>query len=89
MSKAPNENGFCPHCKADLDGGDVLETFIQQGKTPEEAARIASNYGYKPGHTQWGRQIGIEYDNDCIEEWQCPDCKGKWPRDFNEDRVRS
>lgn len=87
MMTAPNENGFCPHCGANLDGGDILETFIAQGKTPEKAAEIAANYGYRSGHSQWGRQIGLEFDNDCIEYWQCPDCNGKWPRDFTKDRV--
>lgn len=81
------EHGYCPHCGANLDGGDIVETFIQQNKTPEEAMAIAQNYGYKPGHTQWGRLIGIEFDNDRVEYWQCPDCNGKWPRDFALDRV--
>lgn len=86
-SKSPNEHGYCPHCGTNLDGGDILEYFIASGRTREQAMETARNYGYRKGHTQWGRQIGIEYDHDCIEEWQCPDCNGKWPRDFNKERI--
>lgn len=60
-----NEHGYCPHCNADLDGGDI----------PED---IAHHYSGK----KWGRALGIEvrgaYDGILI--WQCPDCKGYWPR---------
>lgn len=82
-----NEHGYCPHCKANLDGGDIVETFINKGYSPEKARETAKLYGYSKGRTQWGREIGIEYDRDCIEEYQCPDCKGKWPRDFKLGRV--
>lgn len=74
----PNEHGYCPKCNANFDGGDIVETFIAQGKTREEAEKIAENYGYRPGRTQWGRQIGIEKDNDRIEAWKCPDCGHEW-----------
>ena len=74
-----NENGYCPHCKADLDGGDIVQTFIEQGNSPEKAKEMAANYGYGPGRTQWGRQIGQysrELDRDIGQT--CPDCKGAW-----------
>lgn len=73
----PNENGFCKHCGADFDGGDMRQEFIKnQGKSEAEADEIAAHYGYGPGRTQWGRQIGI-YDmhKDRTVATQCPDCK--------------
>lgn len=67
-----NENGFCKHCGADFDGGDIKQTFIAQGKTDEEAAEIASHYS----GTKWGRQIGIyDLSEDRTVNTQCPDCK--------------
>lgn len=74
-----NENGYCPHCNADLDGGDIKQTFLDQGKSEEDAQEIAAQYGYGPGRTQWGRQIGLysmELDRDVGK--RCPDCKGEW-----------
>lgn len=60
-----NEHGYCPHCKADLDGDYI----------PVE---IVHSYSGK----KWGRALGINvrgaYDGILI--WQCPDCKGYWPR---------
>lgn len=73
------EHGFCPSCVTDLDGGDILQTFIAKGKTPEEASKIADLYGYRPGHTQWGRQIAIySILQDRTIQWMCPDCGHKW-----------
>lgn len=74
----PNEHGYCPKCNANFDGGDIVETFIAQGKTPEAARKSADAYGYSKGRTQWGRQIGIEGDHDRIEWWKCPDCGHQW-----------
>ncbi len=48
---------------------------LAQGKTAVEAAEIASHYGYELGHTQWGRQIGInDPDLDRTVQVVCPDC---------------
>ena len=78
-----NQHGYCPKCKCDLDGGDIVETFIAKGNTPERAMEIAENYAYRPGHTQWGRQIGL-YDSyaDRTTHWQCPDCGHVWDREL-------
>ena len=71
----------CPECGADWDGGSILETFIEQrelgfdiwkGMTDAEIEEQVKEY-YRPPY-RWGRQIGIELDNDRIEYWQCPDC---------------
>lgn len=79
---SPNEHGYCPHCKADLDGGDIKQTFVEQGQSEEEAGATAEQYGYGPGRTKWGRAIGI-YDigRDRTTQWECRDCKGRWGRE--------
>lgn len=50
--------------------------------TQAEAEALADTYAEAYGATRtkgrWGRQIGIEYDRDRIEEYQCPDCDHKW-----------
>lgn len=72
-----NEHGYCPHCNADLDGGDIYQTFLDQGRTPEEAKEVASHYC----GTKWGREIGIYcIDRDRTVEYRCPDCGGHWDR---------
>ncbi len=72
-----NEHGYCLWCGADFDGGDIIEEFVRQGNTLEEATKIAKeSYGYQPGHTKWGRQIGIYcMERDRTVNRQCPDCK--------------
>jgi len=75
-STMSNENGFCKHCGADFDGGNILDVFIKRGKTVSELEEIAEMYGYGPGRTQWGRQIGIYcMERDRTVNTQCPDCK--------------
>lgn len=70
-----NENGYCKYCGADFDGGDIREYFLTQGKTPNEADDIAAQYGYGPGRTQFGRQIGIyDLSLDRNVNVKCPDC---------------
>lgn len=75
-----NENGYCPHCGADLDGEDIVSTFIISGMEEEKALDMAIKYyGYDEGNTKFGRQIGL-YDINCdrISEWKCPDCNKTW-----------
>jgi hypothetical protein len=73
-----NEHGYCPHCKADLDGKDIKQTFLDQGHTEETATEWASGYRGK----KWGRAVG-QYciDRDRTIGWHCPDCKGYWDRE--------
>ena len=75
-----NENGYCPHCGADLDGEDIVSTFISSGMEEENALHMAINYyGYDKGHTKFARQIGLyDRNRDHISEWQCPDCNKTW-----------
>jgi len=79
-----NIHGYCPHCKADLDGDLVINYPLSQGEDMAEAVRFASAYaGFKEYGlaNRWGRAIGV-YDmgRDRTVEWECPDCKGRWPR---------
>ena len=76
-----NENGYCPNCKVDLDGGSIWEHFFKETGSALEADRIAEQYGATRGKGQWGRQIGIyDMDEDRTVAWQCPDCGHKWGR---------
>lgn len=65
----------------DLNGNYSKDRVILE---PEKAAiradEVAKKYGATKTKGNWGRAIGIEYDRDCIEEWQCPDCDYRWPR---------
>lgn len=79
-----NINGYCPHCNANLDGELIIETFMQQGRSREEAEKSASNYAGWDEHGQnnrWGRRIGISsLKHDRVMEWLCPDCDKRWKR---------
>lgn len=93
---AKNYHGFCPKCGIDFDGDFIWDTgykFALEGKhygqngvgvEHQEAMKLADKYssGYGADRYQgkFGHVIGIEYNRDCIEEWQCPDCKHTWPR---------
>jgi hypothetical protein len=77
-----NINGYCPHCKADLDGELVIESFMKSGKTREEAIELAGHYSgwqeYKELN-RWGRQVGIsDIFLDRVTHYKCPDCGGLW-----------
>lgn len=41
----------CPFCSRSLVGKDIKQTFIEQGKTEQEAIRSASYYGWTPENT--------------------------------------
>lgn len=91
MSKL--NQGFCPKCKSNWDGGSILETFIAQrnqgvncwqGKSYEELQECVEEF-YSPPY-RWGRQIGIELEwnhpkhYDGVSYIQCPDCKTTFNR---------
>lgn len=58
----------CPHCNASLNGDPI----------PEELS------GHYSG-THWRREMGWEDSDkyDGVWEWECPDCKGRWPSEIN------
>lgn len=79
-----NINGYCPHCKADLDGALIIETYLSLGFSEEKALEWASSYsGYEENGKQnkWGRQIGLSsIEKDREIGWKCPDCNNTWSR---------
>jgi predicted RNA-binding Zn-ribbon protein involved in translation (DUF1610 family) len=58
IEKLHGNSTKCPHCGANLIGHEIPE-------------KDRHHFG---GATHFNRQIGIEYDNDCVEAWECPDC---------------
>ena len=79
-----NEHGYCPNCKADLDGGSIWEYFYKLTGSEEKADRTAEAYGATREKGKWGREIGI-YDTelDRTVAFECPDCKHKWEKIWN------
>ena len=77
-----NINGYCPQCKADLDGEKVMDTFLDKGYMYERALESAKNYaGWKEygEDNRWGRAIGLS-NWDSVYAWRCPDCSHVWKR---------
>ena len=55
---------YCPNCKSDQRGDKIPE---------RDRDLFAGDYFY--------RTIGIyDMDRDATVEWECPDCKHRWPR---------
>lgn len=73
-----NVNGFCPHCKVDLDGDRICDTFMEQGKTKEESIDYAKYYAGWEQHgmaNRWSRAMGISsLELDRTTGYICPDC---------------
>ena len=63
---AMDHYGNCPECGVSWDGGEI----------PEKDREC-----YAPPY-RFSRLIGIEYPHryDGVWEWECPDCKKKFPR---------
>lgn len=73
------KNRTCPHCKSNLNGDRIIDTFIEQGKSKEEALLLAQNYeGWEElgEENRWGREIGENNIRGPIT-YRCPDCMGK------------
>lgn len=78
---ARDDQGHCPACKADLNGGSIWEHFFKETGSEAEADRIAELYGATRTSGQWGRQIGLyDMDKDRTVAWKCPDCGHEWAR---------
>jgi hypothetical protein len=79
-----NINGYCPHCKANLDGDLVIDYPLSQGKTHAEALDYARHYSGWNKHgekNRWGRAIALySVRGDRTYAHRCPDCNGEWPR---------
>lgn len=85
--------GLCPVCKANWDGGPIIDTFLEEKRkghwpnhTEEELRKMVNeNYG-EP--RRWSDLIGIETDDyDGVSFWLCPDCDTEFPR-FLEDEKK-
>lgn len=76
-----NEHGYCPNCKADLDGEPIWEYFFKEYGSESEADRVAEMYGATREKGKFGRRIGIyDMDKDMTVAWACPDCNHQWSR---------
>ena len=72
---------ICPHCKTNLEGDLIYETFFEQYKNEKKAIEIASMYGATKTKGRWGRQISIyNIEQDRPVTHQCPDCGKRWGR---------
>lgn len=75
-----NENGYCPYCDTDLDGEDIIDMLVSQGKTLSSAHVYAMvYYSYRKHYTKINRTIFI-YDKDSKKNIgsKCPDCGEEW-----------
>lgn len=54
--------------------------ILEHYEAEERADSVAGMYGASRTKGRWGRAVGIEYDRDRVEEWQCPDCNHRWAR---------
>jgi hypothetical protein len=82
------ELSHCPKCNADMDGGSIYETCIQQrenyeywqDKTDAEIRQIVEEH-YRPPY-RWSRWIGIEIQGeyDGVSYYRCPDCDSVFDR---------
>ena len=76
-----SEHGHCPHCAADLDGGSIWQTFMDQYGDEAKADEVAENYGATRTQGRWGRCIALyDRDKDRTVGYRCPDCDGEWER---------
>lgn len=71
----------CKHCGTNLDGGLVIQSFLDQNYSAEKAIETAKMYsGWEERGllNRWGREIG-QYDmySDRTAFYVCPDCGGK------------
>ena len=72
-----NEHGYCPSCHSDMDGQDIIQSFMDMGKSRREAKKCASYYG----GGKWDRRLAItSWELDRVVSYRCPDCKHEWKR---------
>ena len=72
----------CPHCKEDLDGGDVYEQLLRC--CPSDILGVneaASQYGWtEENKKRFNRRIGIyDQDLDIVIGYVCPKCNEALP----------
>ena len=72
----------CPHCKTNLDAGDIFENFLNMFNDSIKALQYAKSYGWKEtDKIHFSRSIIVQPDRD-PQYITCPDCKQKLPDKF-------
>ena len=77
------DHGHCPACNADMNGGSIWQTMLEQsGGDEAEADRKAAMYGATRTSGRWGKAIAL-YDVrlDRTEHYLCPYCEHVWKRE--------
>lgn len=65
------------------DDGEYTSEYrvLSPEKAAEAADKVSASYGASRVKGRWGRVVGIEKEyEDRVSSWECPDCKGGWPR---------
>ena len=71
----------CPSCKADLQGGLIFDTFMEQYGDEAKALETAKYYGATKTEGRWGRQLFMyDMEKDRTVAYRCPDCNHQWER---------
>lgn len=90
-----DENGNCPNCNCNWDGGDIYEHLKNhesyKSYSKKELRKTAGMYGWTPKTPpRFSHLIGLEYPEvyDGIWEWQCPECKTRFPRFKGQELVK-
>ena len=74
-------SNVCPSCKANLHGGLIFDTFMEQYKDEAKALETAKCYGATKTEGHWGREIAIySMAEDRTMSYHCPDCGHEWKR---------
>ena len=69
----------CPACNALLEGVLIWQTFVDQGKTEDEADDLAAMYGATRTKGRWGLAIGIYcMERDRTVAYRCPKGDHEW-----------
>lgn len=72
---------ICPHCKANLEGDLIYDTFMEEYNDEDKALQTASMYGATKTAGHWGRQIALySLEEDRTYGYKCPDCGETWKR---------
>lgn len=79
-----NINGFCPQCNADFDGDLIVDTFLKQGNSKEEALSSAQHFTGWDEHKElnrWSKKISIyNHIKDKAMSYRCIFCSYEWSR---------
>jgi|GEM_PF-2161003 len=76
----------CPECKNSLEGEDIFLEFLKEYKNEAKALQAAEYFGWSEENPiNFSRCIGhYGYNEDFVEEWECPDCHHKWKAEYSD-----